>query len=148
MQPLPAKKKAYNIEEFLSLNRANPIISDFGPKKTSYLTCVCHKPDQQGLTCFKCHTLVHSCIAPKPNRGELFECASCLSRALDPLVQVRKVLVQSHFKTYCIFDYCNLVNFEFFLAPEDLAFPVEVRGLLPEGTTLGWPMQGSFFLNE
>jgi hypothetical protein len=71
-----------------------------------------------------------------------------LNKALDPLIQVRKILAESYFKTMSIFEYVNIINFEFSLGQEDLGFPVEVRGLVPDNTSLVWPMQGGFYLNE
>ena len=32
--------------------------------------------------------------------------------------------------------------------PEDHRFLVEIRGLRPGFTSLSWPMQGSFYLND
>lgn len=61
---------------------------------------------------------------------------------------MRRVLVESFFRTFPIFEYVNIFNFEFTLTHEDLGFPVEVRGLFPENTTLSWPMQGAFYIND
>lgn len=78
----------------------------------------------------------------------MYECCTCLNKALDPLVQVRKIMVESFFRTFSIFEYINIFSFEFVLTNEDLGFPVEVRGLFPDSTCLSWPMQGGFYMND
>ena len=147
MQPATTLKKKYNIEDYISPNRANPMIRNFGGKD-KLVTCICEPKDQVGLACFKCKNFFHACLASSNNRGEQYECLPCLNRALDPQVQVRKVLVENYFKTFYIFDYVNIINFEFYLGQEELGHQVEIRGLVPDNTSLTWPMQGAFYLNE
>jgi hypothetical protein len=112
------------------------------------LSCICHGRSPTGQTCLVCGAFVHICLAPKANRGEKYECASCLNREMDPLYQVKRVLVESYFRTQSIFHYANVVNFEFLLKPEDKDLIVEVRGLHSGHTSLSWPMQGGFSLND
>jgi len=61
---------------------------------------------------------------------------------------VRKVYIESFFRTENIFEYQNQISFEFYMNPEDHRFLVEIRGLRPGFTSLSWPMQGSFYLND
>jgi hypothetical protein len=66
---------------------------------------------------------------------------------MDPIYQVRKVLVESYFTISNIFQVVNQVDFIFNLSGEDLNFPVEIRGVKPKQVALGYPMTASFFIN-
>lgn len=66
MQPAGQKKK-YNIDEYISSNKANAIIKNFNKDK-KYLNCMCDPKDDIKLPCFKCKESIHNCIAIKPNR--------------------------------------------------------------------------------
>lgn len=66
---------------------------------------------------------------------------------MDPLHQVRKVLVQSYFSFYNVFSTSNETAFMFSLTVEDLGYPVEIRGLRLSQVILSWPMTGCFFIN-
>ena len=68
MQPTSHQKKKYAMEDYVSASKANPIIKTFNKEKSA-LVCVCENKDQIGLTCFKCSTFIHNCLAVKPNRG-------------------------------------------------------------------------------
>jgi hypothetical protein len=67
---------------------------------------------------------------------------------MDPLYRVRKVLVESYFKIDNIFQCLNQITFEFLLFADDLFNPVEIRALKPGQTSLNYPMQGIFELNQ
>ena len=148
MQANTSKRK-YKIDEFTKAERANPIIQNFSTEK-QILTCICCNKSDQGYTCFKCQQFVHKCLAPTNNRENLYECASCLNRNLDPLFPVVKVLFETYARTESIFTYSNMITFEFFLKPEDRQNHqfVEIRCIHSGMVSLGWPMQGSFSLND
>lgn len=66
---LGGHKKKYCMDEFISMNRANPIIESYGPEKNN-LVCICGKSeDKMGRSCFKCCSLIHDCLSKKCNRG-------------------------------------------------------------------------------
>ena len=73
-------------------------------KSEAILRCICLDLDEVGQVCFKCGLFVHKCLAEKENRYELYECASCVSKDMDPMFKVRKVLVESYFKIDKIFE--------------------------------------------
>ena len=109
MQAAGSKRK-YKIEDYLSSERANPIIQNIS-QANQVLSCICGSMCEEGQTCFKCKVFVHKCLAAKSNRTEVYECASCLNKSMDPLFHIEKVLNESYFRTQSIFQYSNLVNF-------------------------------------
>ena len=146
MQAAGSKRK-FKIDDYLSSERANPIIQNIS-QTNQVLSCICGSTSEEGQTCFKCKTFVHQCLAAKSNRAAVYECASCLNKSMDPLFHIEKVLNESYFRTQSIFQYSNLVNFEFNLKHEDKDLIVELRCLHSGSTSLGWPMQGGFSIND
>lgn len=86
-----AAKKRFRIEEYVTSERANPIIQNIG-QESQILNCICKTMTENGKICFKCKNFVHACLAFNNNREDLYECASCLNKSMDPLFQVKKIL--------------------------------------------------------
>ena len=147
MQAVGSKKK-YKIDDYVN-SKSNPIIKTYTPED-HILSCICGSPCKEGQTCFNCKAFVHKCLAADKNREEVYECASCLNKNLDPLFQVVKVLNEGYCRTMSIFKYSNIINYEFIINPEDRQPDhfIEVRSIHPGTVVLGWPMQGGFAIND
>ncbi len=144
------KKTLFTQYDYTSPNRGSVISRTFTPK-SQCLTCMCNnKADTRFMQCMSCNTEVHYCLENKNNRkrNTVFECASCLSQALDPIYQVRKTFVKTYFTFSNIFTSTNQIDFIFDMDYADRGFPVEIRAIKAGQTTLGWPNIGLFFLNN
>lgn len=67
---------------------------------------------------------------------------------MDPIYWPEEVLLETFFKTESVLQFGNVFEFGFFLTPEQVKKPVEVRGLQDGRTGLAWPMHGEFFFNK
>lgn len=61
---------------------------------------------------------------------------------------VRKVLLETYFRTEGVYDMENLIIFPFRISNDDVIHPVEVRALRPGRSFLKWPMQGLLYINN
>lgn len=92
MQVDNKERKKYTMNDFISPVKSSSVMKSYD-KNNSILYCICKFKDHRIMKCIKCCQEIHICLDSKPNRGKSYECCSCLSKALDPLFQVRRTYI-------------------------------------------------------
>lgn len=145
MQANPAPTKAkYKIKDYVAQGNAAINKFSYAPKDGSCkLYCICNKFSLvNSRKCKRCKGSFDSCVIDKMKKQLDWQCLHCQSQYMDPIFWPADTLLQTFFQTETVTQYCNIIQFVFYLSNDQAKKPVEIRCLQKDREGLAWPMHG------